>query len=148
MRMKKKTLPQCMHWRIQGDAWDVRPHPNLHPRSNFLHFHVEQKNWPQECIPVGHVLSAALAVSPPMHTPPPPATNAPCHACPPATHPHHACACHAFSTLCHACPFLPHMPPATHILLRHACPLWTDFLTHACENITFLQLHLRTVKIS
>ena len=26
-------------------------------------------------------------------------------------------------------------------------PLWTKFLTHACENITFLQLRLRTVKI-
>ena len=24
-------------------------------------------------------------------------------------------------------------------------PLWTEFLTHACENITFLQLRLRTV---
>ena len=24
---------------------------------------------------------------------------------------------------------------------------WTEFLTHACENITFLQLRLRTVKI-
>ena len=27
---------------------------------------------------------------------------------------------------------------------RH--PPWTEFLTHACENITFLQLHLRMVK--
>ena len=26
-------------------------------------------------------------------------------------------------------------------------PLWTEFLTHACENITFPQLHLRTVII-
>ena len=26
-------------------------------------------------------------------------------------------------------------------------PPWTEFLTHACENITFLQLRLRTVKI-
>ena len=26
-------------------------------------------------------------------------------------------------------------------------PLWTEFLTHACENITFPQLLLRTVKI-
>ena len=24
-------------------------------------------------------------------------------------------------------------------------PLWTEFLTHACENITFPQLRLRTV---
>ena len=27
-------------------------------------------------------------------------------------------------------------------------PLWTEFLTHACENITFPQLRLWTVKIS
>ena len=27
-------------------------------------------------------------------------------------------------------------------------PLWTEFLTHACENIPFLQLLLRTVKIT
>ena len=26
-----------------------------------------------------------------------------------------------------------------------ADPLWTELLTHACENITFLQLHLRAV---
>ena len=27
-------------------------------------------------------------------------------------------------------------------------PLWTEFLTHTCENITFPQLRLRTVTIS
>ena len=27
-------------------------------------------------------------------------------------------------------------------------PLWTEFLTHACENITFQQLGLRTVMTS
>ena len=26
-------------------------------------------------------------------------------------------------------------------------PLWTELLTHTCENITFPQLHLWTVKI-
>ena len=26
-------------------------------------------------------------------------------------------------------------------------PLWTEFLTHACENVTFPQLLLRTVTI-
>ena len=31
---------------------------------------------------------------------------------------------------------------------RHPSPLWTNFLTHACENITFPQLLLRAVKIS
>ena len=30
----------------------------------------------------------------------------------------------------------------------HACPPpWTEFMTHACENITFQQLLLRVVKI-
>ena len=39
-------------------------------------------------------------------------------------------------------------PPATHAPLHHARPPWTEFVTHACENITFPQLLLRTVKIS
>ena len=26
-------------------------------------------------------------------------------------------------------------------------PLWTEFLTHSCKNITFPQLRLRTVKV-
>ena len=54
---------------------------------------------------------------------------------------------------CHACPTLPCMPPTMHPL-QHTCPpphmlpphpyhthtpLWTEFLTHACENITFPQ---------
>ena len=30
---------------------------------------------------------------------------------------------------------------------EYTTPLWTEFLTQACENITFLQLRLRTVKI-
>ena len=29
----------------------------------------------------------------------------------------------------------------------HPSPLWTEFLSHACENITFPQLRLRTVNI-
>ena len=32
------------------------------------------------------------------------------------------------------------------VSVRH--PPWTEFVTHACENITFPQLHLRTVIIS
>ena len=141
----------------------------------------------QECIPVGCVTSAAVAVSPAMraplphipplpHTspchahplpcmPPLPCTPPPCHTCPPAMHappPH--------TPPCHTCP-LPCMPPhhthtpATHAPLTctpppcHTCPQpcthplpctspppWTEFLTHACENITFPQLLLRTVK--
>ena len=78
----------------------------------------------QECIPVGCVPPAHwpyLVVS---------AMHAPCHTCPPAMHapllpcmppPHHACP-------------LPRMPPAMH------APLWTEFLTHASENITLPQL--------
>ena len=29
----------------------------------------------------------------------------------------------------------------------YTSPLWTEFLTHACENIAFPQLRLRTVTI-
>ena len=36
------------------------------------------------------------------------------------------------------------LPRGAHLPL----PPWTEFLTHACENITFPQLLLRTVKIS
>ena len=28
----------------------------------------------------------------------------------------------------------------------YTSPLWTEFVTHSCENITFPQLLLRTVK--
>ena len=44
-------------------------------------------------------------------------------------------------------PHLPCMAPAKHAP-RHACPpppLWTEGMTHACENITFPQLLLWTV---
>ena len=69
-----------------------------------------------------------------------------CHACP-----HHA---HPLPCMlpCHSCP-LPCMPPTTHAPPHHACPPamhtpchacplppWTEFLTHASENITLLQL--------
>ena len=83
----------------------------------------------RECIPVGCVPSAAVAISPAMH---PPAMHAPCHARkPPAMH-----------TPCHGCPSTMHAPhhPHTHTP-------WTEFLTHTCENITFLQLLLQMVKI-
>ena len=52
----------------------------------------------QECIPVGCVPSAAVAVSPAMHAP---RHVTPHHACTPATHtPCHACPCHThFSQL-------------------------------------------------
>ena len=88
------------------------------------------------------------------------AKHVPCHAHPPATcapaihAPRHTCplpcmppATHA---PCHAHPCLPCTPPAmqspsaTLAPTMHA-PLWTEFLTHACENITFPQFRLRTV---
>ena len=94
--------------------------------------------------------------APPCHTSP--ATHAPCHA-----HPHHAC----LPLPCMP-PFTMHAPFTVHAPLYHACslchthfplchtrspftmhaPLWTEFLTHACENIIFLQLLLRVVKIT
>ena len=100
----------------------------------------------QECILVGCILPAAIAVFPATHTPS-------CHTCPSATH---------APPSCHACP-LPRSPPTMHVpgythlaLLHtpcyachpathapspcHACPPpWTEFLTKACENITLPQ---------
>ena len=79
-------------------------------------------NSTQECIPVGCVPSTAVAVSPATHVPPP--------------YPR---------TAMHV-PLLPCVPPSCHTGPYACPPMWTEFLTHACENITFPQLLLRTVK--
>ena len=42
---------------------------------------------------------------------------------------------------------LPHISPPCTPPCHARPPLWTEFLTRACENITFLQLLLRTVKL-
>ena len=126
--------------------------------------HIDGNFLGQECIPVECVPSAAVAISLAMHAP---AMPAPCHA-----HP----SCHTCPLPCmppyHACPHqaqpLPCMPPAMHAL-GHACPLTCmpptthapasmhapatplpplpHGQTDACENITFPQLLLRTVKM-
>ena len=70
-----------------------------------------------------------LPLMPPPHTPP--AMHAPCHTHPLPTMCTHLPAMHA--PPCHAHPCHAHPPP------------WTEFLTHACENITFAQLLLRMV---
>ena len=77
------------------------------------------------------------------HTRPLPCSPPPCmsphHACPLPCMPHHACPLPCMPPTTHTP--MPHMPPAMHAPLPctppaiHA-PLWTDFLTHACENIT------------
>ena len=109
-----------------------------------FHFHaVFGKNLAkQECIPVGCILPTVIVIFPATHTPQPPcmpptthappAMHAPCHTCPP----YHACPQQACPP-CHTC------PPATHAPPHHVCPSpnhahfpWTEFLTHACENIT------------
>ena len=103
----------------------------------------------QECIPVGHVPHASVAVSA--------ACKPPCHACPPAMH-----APQPHMLPCHACPFPHHACPLTmYTPLRHAHtptmhtplsspgmpPPQTEGMIHACENITFPQLLLRAVNI-
>ena len=114
----------------------------------------------QECIPVGCVLPDSVTVSP--------ATHAPCHASPspPYTpplcrtcHPPHMSPCHACPLPripYHACP-LPNPNPTMHtpslyMPFLHAGPFathapWTEGMTDACENITFLQLLLWMVDI-
>ena len=66
--------------------------------------------------------------------------HTPCHAHRPATHapPFMPTATHA--PPCHECPRTTHIPPVT-----HAPPM--DRMTDACENITFSQLLLQTVKM-
>ena len=91
----------------------------------------------------------------------PPSTHTPCHAralpcspstlhsCPPATHAPHPLlplpCTHPTTHTPH--PLLPHTPPTCHthpLPATHApcpCPsLWTEFLTHACKNVTLPQL--------
>ena len=91
----------------------------------------------------------ALSCTPPaMHDPTThaPTTHTPCHTCPPPCMPPcmqpptHAPLPSMPPTMhapCHACP-----PAATYA--PHACPppLWTEFLTHASENIT----HYSTIR--
>ena len=94
---------------------------------------------PQPCTPPGHAcptpgMHAPLATQPlamhtplphmpPGHAPPPLGTHTPGHTHPPwaCTPPRHAC------------------PPAMHAPLAMHTPLWTEFLTHASENITLPQ---------
>ena len=66
----------------------------------------------------------------------PSAMHAPLLGTPPAMHapmPHTPIATHTP----HACP--PITTHARHAPLPHTSPLWTEFLTHACENITLPQ---------
>ena len=85
------------------------------------------------------------------HTSPPPCMHPATHTLsmhtPPAMHaslPHTPLPCKP-STMHTPWPHMPptatHAPPAT-----YAQPLWTEFFTHAWENITFPQLLLQTVK--
>ena len=94
----------------------------------------------QECIPVGPpcTVPALPRMTPTTQVP---TMHSPCHACPPAmpppcTHPHtmHAPQPHIPG---HTCPLLSCMPPSA----RTPPCRQTD----ACENITFMQLPLRTV---
>ena len=93
------------------------------------------------------------------HMPPQPCT-APCHtypqcqACPPSHMPSLPCMPPPprMPSLPHMPPPATHAPPAMHTPPPHMSllpsmppPPWTEFLTHACENITFPQLLLRMV---
>ena len=111
--------------------------------------HAPHHACPLQCTPPAR--HANLAMHAPHHACTPPTTHAPLPPCtspmtrtPCNAHPHHTCPLQcippimrtsAMHTPCHAC------PPATHAPSR----LWTEFLTHACENITFPQLLLRAV---
>ena len=118
-------------------------------------YHFKHVNWRrlrknnslQECIPVGCVPPAVIAVFPAKYAPCHahiPATHAPCHAFPlPHMPPMHTPLHH------HTCP-LPCMPPPCHISPHHACPLphmtpdmhapLMNRMTDRCKNITLPQL--------
>ena len=102
--------------------------------------------------------SGLLSCIQPHHTFPLSLSHTPCHA-----HPDHAC----LSLPCMP-PFTTYAPFTTHAPLCHArtlchthfplchtrspftmhAPLWSEFLTHTCENITFPQLLSWEVKIT
>ena len=122
-----------------------------------LNRHLSRNSSKQECIPVGCIPPAHWPYA--MHAPlphmPPYHACAPCYTCPPATHKHpwHAHLLPYMPPAMHA--LLPCTPPAIHAPLPHISPLpcmpplppppppWTEFLTHASENITLPQLHCR-----
>ena len=82
----------------------------------------------QECIPEGCVPSAAVAVSPTMHVPPPcpPTTHTCCHTypplCMPLCHAHPPPPPHTMHAPHHTCLHLPCMPTAMHTPLPHMPP--------------------------
>ena len=138
------TCPPAMHTPCHAHPLPHIPHATHAPATHAPHH------------------ACPLAMHAPCHAQPLPCMPPAMHATLPCTSPHHACllpcmpppATHA-SLLCtppatHTP--LPCMPPATHTPTTHTplpCmppPLWTEFLTHACENITFPQLLLRTIK--
>ena len=104
------------------------------------------------CMPSCHACPPAMHAPHPCHTPPamhaplprmpppcmpPPPHMPPCHICPlPRMPPGHACppTCPPPTSTMHA------LCPST-----HASPLWTEWLTDRCKNITFRKLRLRAV---
>ena len=93
----------------------------------------------QECIPVGCVPSAGVAVSPVTHALLPHMPSH--HACPPAMHAPY----HAHPPPCMP-PFATHTPFAMHAPLCHSHPP-VYRMADACENITFPQLLSQTVNV-
>ena len=98
----------------------------------------------QECIPVGCVPSAAVAVSPATHAPLPcmsplpypPCHTCPCHVCPPPSPTTHAYRCHACPSAMDApppCMSLPCMPPPCMPPPCHACPHCHAHPCHKCS---------------
>ena len=107
----------------------------------YTFFYHSRNRIQQDCIPVGCVPSAEVAVSPAMHAPL--AMHTPLHhACPLPLHQtnpfYHECPHHLLHMpLLPRTPFTMHTPFATHAPLGR--------MTDACENITFPQLLLRAV---
>ena len=136
---------------------------NIHVQVQMRHlgaFGLGLHKYKQECIPVGCIPPAhwpylVISYTSPratMYTPQQPCTPPhlacppqPCmppsnHACPPSNHACPPQPCMPPTTTHtphnHACPPQPRMPPRT---MHAPLPLWTEFLTHASENITLPQ---------
>ena len=158
LKIWKKKLRFLRIWEplvlIPGTMWKLYEFYYRHVII-FNDVHKRRKSAQQECILVGCVPSAAVAVSPATHTHPTlprmrlQTCTHPCHACPPTTPtavpPVMPTAMHAAYHTCpppHTSPPATRPSPATHVPC-HVWPQWTEWLTDTCKNITFPQLLLR-----
>ena len=126
--------PPAMH---APPSYHTCPLPTMHA---LLAMHTRCHACPLPCmVPAVHAPLPCHACTPPLPC------MSPYLSCMPPPLPHMLPTMHA-PLLCHTCPTM-HAPCHTSHPAVHVPPPETQGMIHACENITFRQLLLRTVKI-